>query len=264
MNFFESLRDIIINIFTKFSFSTLVTMLMGILIGFFLAITVYLSFVLSSLKKQDKEIEKEKYTVTDTQIEKIIKSAKNEYVEESSFLNTGQKLSHVRKISWELIHSIANEYYPDSDYPIYELNGEELLTLVHYITNRVDSIFTGPVLKSFKKIKLAYIFKLLDMKKKIDENKLVKAANKAKVPKIFSTITAVLNVFNPVYWIKKLIVNTAMVAVTNKISLTIIEVVGEETNKVYSKNVFNQEKGLNLEVEKTIGEIEEILANSKE
>ena len=51
-----------------------------------------------------------------------------------------------------------------------------------------------------------------------------------------------MNIFNPVYWVKKLMISTTLVAVSNKICGIVIDVVGEETNKVYSKNVFNIEK----------------------
>ena len=37
-------------------------------------------------------------------------------------------------------------------------------------------------------------------------------------------------------------ISTTLVTITNKIGGIIIEVVGEETNKVYSKSVFNEER----------------------
>ena len=45
-------------------------------------------------------------------------------------------------------------------------------------------------------------------------------------------------------------ISTTLVAVTNKICGIIIDVVGEETNKVYSKSVFNIERNTHLEIEK--------------
>ena len=165
----------------------------------------------------------------------------------------------VKNISLRLINDIAKCYYPNSDYPIYELNVDELLILCHYITDRINSIFKGPFMKHLKKLKLVQVVKMIDLKKKIDENKLVKAANKAKVPKILSSVGAVLNVFNPVYWVKKVMINTTLLVATKKIALTIIDVIGEETTKVYSKSVFNKESDLAIDVESSIEEIEHLV-----
>lgn len=264
LDFFQKIRDIFENIFTEFSLSSLFTLLLGVVLGIILCFSGYVYVLFSTSKTEEKQIATSIPDVDNERIIKMIRSAKNEYIEESSFLNTSQKLVNVKNISWDLIHSIAHAYYPESNYPIYELSLDELMTLSHYITNRIDSIFTGPILKKLKKVKLSQILKLLDLKKKIDENKVMKTANKFKFPKIISSVTAVLNVFNPVYWVRKLMINTTLVAVTNKIALTIIDVVGEETNKVYSKNVFNIEKEANAEIETAINEIENMIKEDKE
>jgi len=54
-------------------------------------------------------------------------------------------------------------------------------------------------------------------------------------------------------------IGTTMTAATNKISQTIIDIVGEETNKVYNKSVFNVEKENNSQVEQAIYEIETMM-----
>lgn len=55
-----------------------------------------------------------------------------------------------------------------------------------------------------------------------------------------------------------------MTIATNKIALTIIEIVGAETNKVYNRSVFNAEKESNLEIERTIYEIETMMEKEGE
>jgi hypothetical protein len=156
-----------------------------------------------------------------------------------------------------LIHDIARVYFPDSKYPIYELSIDELMTLIHYITDRVDSLFKGPILRPLKKIRISYILKVIDTKRKIDENKAVKTASKLRTP--WKVTKTVLNIFNPVYWVRKLMISTTLVAVTNKICGIIIDVVGEETNNVYSKSVFNAERMTNLEIEREILELEQMI-----
>jgi predicted NBD/HSP70 family sugar kinase len=56
-------------------------------------------------------------------------------------------------------------------------------------------------------------------------------------------------------------INTTLSIGTNKIAATIIDIIGEETTKVYSKSVFNEEKVIASEVEETIKALEADLDN---
>jgi len=256
LNIVEGIRAFFRNLFSKFSLDNLAILIFGIIFGFILCFLIYLGFVLASLKKEEKKIIIQSDKIDLEKVERLIKSAKNQFLIESATKTTAEKINDVKEISWNLIHDIAREYFPNSNYPIYELSIDELMMLNHYITNRVDSLFKGPVLKPFKKLRIAYILKIIDVKKKIDENKAVKTASKLNKP--WKITWSILNVFNPVYWVKKLMISTTLVTITNKIGGIIIEVVGEETNKVYSKSVFNEEKSANLEIEQSILELEKL------
>jgi hypothetical protein len=239
------------------SFENLLILLSGIIIGFVLCFLIYLLIVVTSFKKEEKRISVPEVKVEDERIQRLIRSAKIEFMEEASSTTTGQKLNELKNICWNLIHDIARVYFPDSKYPIYELSIDELMTLIHYITDRVDSLFKGPILRPLKKIRISYILKVIDTKRKIDENKAVKTASKLRTP--WKVTKTVLNIFNPVYWVRKLMISTTLVAVTNKICGIIIDVVGEETNNVYSKSVFNAERMTNLEIEREILELEQMI-----
>ena len=254
---FKEIKDLIGELLNKFSWGNVVLLLAGIAIGFVICAFIYVVIVLTSLKKNEKDDTKHKIDIENEELKRVIRSARNQYYEESSNSPINQKIADIRDISWRLINDVAKLYYPNSDYPIYELSIDEFMKLNHYITNRVDSLFKGKILKSFKKIKISQILKLIDLKRKLDENKVVKVAKKAKVPSLFKATMTVLNVFNPAYWVKKLMINTTLSVGTNKIASTVIDIVGEETIKVYSKSVFNKEKVIESDVEKTIMEIEQ-------
>ena len=51
-------------------------------------------------------------------------------------------------------------------------------------------------------------------------------------------IWKVLNFVNPVYWGKKAVTHFSTTVLINRIVLVIIDIVGNETSKVYSKSVF--------------------------
>lgn len=256
LNIIEGIRAFFRNLFSKFSFDNLFVLIFGIIFGFILCFLIYITFVLASLKKEEKKIVIQSEKIDLEKIERLIKSAKNQFLIESTAKTTAEKLNDVKDISWNLINQIAKEYFPNSNYPIYELSIDEIMMLNHYITNRIDSLFKGPILRPFKKLRIAYILKILDVKKKIDENKAVKAANKINKP--WKITWTVLNIFNPVYWVKKLMISTTVVTITNKICGLVIEVVGTETNKVYSKSVFNVEKNTEIDIEKSILELEKL------
>ena len=157
----------------------------------------------------------------------------------------------------EIVNKISSEYYPESKYPIYELTIEELILFMHYLSNRIGDIFDKPLLAPFKKISIAQIFKILDTKKKMEETKAAKAFKKANVGKVSSIIMGGLKYANPVYWVKKLFVGSTINFASRKISLLIIDIVADETNKTYSKSIFNKERRLKqLEIETSLKELE--------
>jgi len=264
LNIFTDLKQLISDILAEFSWTDLFILFTGIIIGFIICAIAYLVIVLLSVKKNEIKIKKAGIDISDEDIKRVIRSSHNEFYESAANAPVNQKMKDLKDISWELINSIAKMYYPKSDYPIYELSIDEMMMLTHYITNRVDSLFKGKILKSFKKVRISQILKLLEMKRKIDESKVVKAANKAKLPSIYKATMSVLNVFNPAYWVKKLMINTTISIGTNKIAATIIDIIGEETTKVYSKSVFNEEKVLESDVENTIKALEAGLENNDE
>ena len=155
------------------------------------------------------------------------------------------------------IKLIASTYYPESKYPLYELNISELVVLLHYITNRIDEIFDKNILKLFKNMSISNVFKILDIHKKINDNKAVKAVK--KVNPALKVIKGIVNYANPLYWIKKLVVGGTINIAVNKMSLLIIDIVSSETIKVYSKRLFNEENNLLEEmINKEIEEMEEL------
>ena len=63
-------------------------------------------------------------------------------------------------MSWDLINDIARTYYPNSQYPLFELSIEELISLDYYIMKRIEKIFSGKVLSKVKKMKISSLVKV--------------------------------------------------------------------------------------------------------
>ncbi len=262
LNIFESIGEYLNEVREKTSFDSLTPLLIGIVIGFALFMLIYVTMVLAPIRKEERKIFKSNKE-NDEIIKRIIDNAKNQFIEESSTKPSSAKYEDLKSIAGNLIHDIAKAYYPDSAHPIYELSADEILILNHYITNRIDEMLSNKFLKRIRKIRISSILKFIDMKKKYDENKLVKAANKAQIPTIWKSIKVAINIGNPFYWIKNLVIDKPYIHMFNKAALTIIGMIGNETNKVYSKSVFNIEKDQES-IKKEIAELEELLNNIEE
>lgn len=240
LNVWESIRQFFSNLFTKVSWSSILLLLTGIIIGFIICGICYLIIVLTSINKAGKKNEQISYSYTHKQdVNNFIQGAKDEYKEECETLTLNQKIECIKRISLQLINDIAKVYYPDSKYPIYEISIEELIILANYITERIENVFQGRILRKVEKIKISTIFNFLDKKKQIEDSKIVKAAEKTHIGSIAKMTSNVLNAVNPVHWIKKTMISGSINIGTNKIANIIIDIVGNETAKVYSKNLFN-------------------------
>ncbi|TVP95111.1 MAG: hypothetical protein EA374_05095 [Acholeplasmatales bacterium] len=150
------------------------------------------------------------------------------------------------ELSFELLEEIAQYYYPESKHATLELSVNELITLNRYITQRIDTILEKPVLKNTRNVRITKVVQAYEKKKLIDQNKLVRAYKNKVVKKTIKVTAAAVNVVNPGYWFKKLVINTTLDALTKKICLTVIGVVGEETSKIYSKKLFDRDLDFDL------------------
>lgn len=139
-----------------------------------------------------------------------------------------------------LTERIATYYYPESKYPMLELSVEELLQLDDYIHARIASTLNKGVFRNVKHVRVVKFIELIDYKKKLDQQKWMQVIKSKNVQRGVQTTLGVVNAFNPVYWFRKFVIKTSMHALNKQIAKTMLAVVAEETNRVYSKSVFNE------------------------
>ena len=227
LGFIDFLKDKILN------WGNLVAFLIGIGIGFILTLLLYLLVVVTSVKKEESKIKKTVIKVDDSIINNIIINEKNRYKLEAKSLPASQKIVELRNSCSNLIIDIARTYYPDSHHPVFEITVDELIKLDYYIMEKIETIFSRRLFKKIRSLKLVSIMNFVDRTKKVAENKVVKNTVKST-----SKVWKVINAINPVYWGKKVFSDIPISMITNKIALVIIDIVGNETSKVYSKSVF--------------------------
>ena len=117
-------------------------------------------------------------------------------------------------------------------------------------------------LRLLKKLKVSFI---KDISTKTTSVLNSKAFNITKdVSKGVGIVKKVLNIVNPVNWVRKTIIDGSLTIILNKLCLVIIAVVGEETYKIYSKKVLNKEPEIESNIDEIINSIgSEIKGNNE-
>lgn len=239
-----------INIFSLIAFLT------GILAGFVLLGLIYVFGCLKSLRKKEIKINRLMKDITEDDIKNTI----NKYQE--SFLDEKKRrkaipIDYFKNSIFEMINEIASKFYPKSKRPIMELSIDEIIKLNRYITNKIDELFSHKGLSLFRGLKLSTIANLVQTKQNIDNTALLKTVKRYRLKKIGSFLLSAINIINPYFWVKKLVINPSINIIINKICLLCYAIAGEETYKVYSKQVFVEEDSALQEI------IASITSNSK-
>ncbi|MFP4478534.1 MAG: hypothetical protein ACLFPM_03755 [Candidatus Izemoplasmatales bacterium] len=220
--------------------TTILNFLLGVLTGFILLFLTFLLFATINEKKRFRKRILNKLPLENHEVYELIEIKQNQLLE-TVRLTDNAYFKVAFDLSYELLEEIAEHYFPQSKYPIYEITVEELLDLNRYITNRLEEMVNGKLIKHFKNYRISSLINMLHMKKALDDSKLMKLNRKFKVSKMFSIGRAVVNYANPVYWFRRLAIKPTTEVLTKEICKYIIAVVGEETNKIYSKS-FSEDK----------------------
>ena len=238
LGFVDFLKDKITNI----NWGSLIAFLIGIGVGFVIAVLVYILVVVTGIKIDEANASKVVLKADDGKIDEIIKNEKNRYKLEGASLSAGGKIKEFSTSCLNMISDIAKIYYPESKHPEFELTVDEVIMLDYYIMEKIEKIFSRRLIKRLRKLRIAKIMDIIDGTKKVTDNKVVKETTKHA-----SRVWKILNFVNPVYWGKKLITQVPVSKISNKIILTLIDIVGIESSKVYSKSAFTKDDDYILE-----------------
>lgn len=231
--------------FFDISFAGFINFFIGMITGVisFLALFTFLSFRgkrvnLSDIKRPNVEFDQEELT-------KLIASRQTK-LKRNLKVKNASTVRVTMDIAYELLEEISRYFFPESKHPMLELSVHELIDLNHYISTRIDELLDVPILKNAKKAKIISIVNMYEKKKYIEQSRIAKAAKKYKFGKVLKYGSMAINAVNPVYWFRKLVLTTSIDAMTRKLCVVIIGVVGEETTKIYSKKLFDEDVDLGL------------------
>lgn len=232
-----------------FSWTNLFSFIIGAGFGVLIMLAA-LSVFISKGQKKSRKIHGSKIDdLTKEKIEDLIESKQEAFVQEFEEENSnGTKI--VGTLCLELLHEVSSYYYPESKYPEYELTITEAIELVHYIADRVGLAF-NKWLGAFKNLRISTIFWCVDASKKL--SKPLKAAKDSGADEAYQVFRTISKSLDPIFWIKKVIGKGLINYTLKTVFKEAIQIVGEETNKIYSKQAFKNDE--DAKVKKGINEI---------
>jgi len=243
------------------NFETIISFIFGIFFGIALICLIYAILVVASLGDKKFFIKTQDDSLTLEETQQLIIDAQKSFKDKKLRGKNG-KVSYCGKLSTDLAYGIASRFYPKSKYPLLEISIDEAIMLLEYIDKRIDDILSKGVLKTLRRFKISFI---TDMSLKTTAVMNSRAFNVGKnVTKTITTAKKVINIINPLNWGKRIIVDSALSIAINKLCLIVIQIVGEETYKIYSKKVLNKEVDFESNVEELARSIDTDILKLKE
>ncbi len=237
--------------------------LLGMLTGVVLLLLFIALMLVTGRRGKRKILQSKEKALDEKSVEEMIMAKQSELVDTVRYTDNAY-FRVAFDLSIELVQEIATHYFPASKYPMYELSIEELLDLAGYITKRIDGLMDTRFLRHFKGYRISTIVNILNKKKALDNSKLMKLSRKYQISKLYSVGRTVVNVANPIFWFRKLAIKPSVTLVTKEVCKYIISIFGEETNKVYSKKLFESpddevklENAIDNMIEEEIGDTPE-------
>ena len=208
-----------ISLTSQFSFTNAINIILGVIIGFLLMAMISCAILSKIVSKNNKN----------NKIRSISKKAYTDFFLEKK---------HVKdKIVSSLIYEIKEVSmisHPTKKHPMYELSINDILNGVLVIQKKLNKFINHPLCKDFKDVHIAKILTFEEIIKKpvsIIKNKKFKIAYK-----IFNVLKSIINVFNPIFYIKKIMQYTILKKGKKDIILIGLDFIGNSTYEIYNNS----------------------------
>ncbi|MBQ3253447.1 MAG: hypothetical protein IJA65_02735 [Acholeplasmatales bacterium] len=246
--------------YIEFDIEMLFSFIFGLFIGALLICLIYALIVVASLGSKKFLVKTEDDTLTQEEVKEMIIIAQNTF-KDKNLRGDLSRVNHCKNISTDLVYAIATRFYPNSKYPLLEISVDEAILLVGYIQKRIDDILDKRGIRLLKKLKISSIVNLTQKTNQVVDSKLFQVG--LDIGGAVSTIKKIVNVVNPAWWFRKVFVDKSMNIILNKLCVIIIAVVGEETYKIYSKKVFNQDVEIESNIDQLVSSLDNELIEAK-
>lgn len=248
----------------KVSILSIYTFIFGIALGLAIATIIYLLYVLRQMNSAKfKEMTKIKTKDYEFNPSVLNKKEKVKFDEFKSSLDKQKQVcalileyeeifndKELRKgrtnfeftkyLSWSLIQNVAHIYNPKSKRPYLDITISDATNLLRYASKRMDEILDFNGLRILRRININTFRGTFTFYKRVYDFKLVKLIYKYKLNKILFGFKVLINIINPLYWVRKFVINSSFEIITRRICVNVIQIIGEEAYNIYSKNAFDK------------------------
>ena len=219
----------------EFNLGTIFAFIAGILSGAVLLFLLYLFLMAVYMKRKGKIEPPFDGESKIDEVHAIIKTNQKKF-KDLCARQSGIDLNLFKDLNYDVMVEVARLYYPESKNPLGELSISQLEQLNSQLPDAIDGLLKKFKLSFLKEVKLSKLISIVNAKKQIDENEVIK---KTKfIGKYGKTFWNILNIINPVMWIKKGIISPSISLFVHKICLYTIETVAIKTNNVFSGESF--------------------------
>ncbi len=243
--------------FIEIDFSSVISFLVGILLGCIIMALIYALLLAMSLRNKKFLVKTEDDSLTNQEVKAMVLEAQKQF-KDRGLRGDKSKIGYCKELCAGLVQGIAARFYPNSKTPYLELSVEESVMLMGYIQRRIDELLDRRILKQAKRLKISSIVSVSEKALQVTDSKLFDLSKKG-----IGAVKSALNVVNPAYWFRKLVMDNAINLILGKICLVIIAVVGEESYKIYSKSLFNKELSIETNIEEILDSIDTDMSKLK-
>ena len=208
-----------ISLTSQFTFTNALNIILGAIIGFLLMAMISCAILSLVLSKSNKN-------------KKIRTISKKSYTD--FFLGKKDMKDKLTSSIIYEIQEVSRLCYPSKKNPMYELSINDMLYGLLIIQKKLKRFVNHPLCKDIKDIHISKILSLEDIFKKpisIITNKKFKIAYK-----IFNILKGIINLFNPIFYIRKIMQFTILKQGKKDILLICLDFVGNSTYEIYNNS----------------------------
>jgi len=214
-----------ITLFENMTFGNVVNILFGILFGAIISAVVFTGIYAKKVQSKYSNPEIRKISVN---------AYNNDYVKAKKM-----KDKVVGALKTE-IEDVAKLSYPHKKYPLYELSVNDVINGILIIQKKLKTVVSNPLFKDIKYMHISSLLSLEEIAKpitKIVNNKFIKFCMK-----VWNYIKPVVNILNPVWWIKFIISKTVFKQGKKDVIILAFDFVGNTTYEIYNDEKIKEQK----------------------
>ena len=242
------------------NYQTILSFVIGVLIGCYLLVLIYAIFLLLSLRNVKYIKVNPTDTLTEAEAKEMIEKAVKDYKDKTK-RGKNSKSNHFKVLCYDLVYGIASSFFPKSKYPLAEISLSEGIELLGYVQQRMDEILNKRIFRPFKRLRISSIISISLGTKKVVDKKAFQITKSAS--KHVSRVTKAISVINPLNLARKIFVSSTLSKVTDRLYVIALTIVGEEAFKIYSKAVLKEEVNIESNVDQLAAELDNEIIEAK-